>query len=105
MSDTSWIPPFVAVVGFVAAFIVAWLRDRNNPAAQSVQMANDTTRAIKEVTDGIMARADREIAALHEEVARLSAEVMRLRRILDWYARLPNIPAPPESIATPDPEG
>ena len=49
--STEIIPVVVAVVAFVAAVYAAWARDRNNPMAQTVTAANDTTAQLQAFAD------------------------------------------------------
>jgi len=74
MPGESVIPVVVALVAFAAAVLASWVRDKNNPMAQTVTAALATTEAVQQI-----------LGPLRDEVAALRAEVAALRARADGF--------------------
>lgn len=88
--STEIIPVVVAVVAFVAAVYAAWARDRNNPMAQTVTAANDTTAQLQAFIAPLQAR----VTSLEQRVATQDAHILILQQQIRALGHEP-FPFPP----------
>lgn len=93
--NTELVPVIVAVVAFVAAMYAAWARDRNNPMAQTVTAANDTTAQLQAFIAPLQAR----VTSLEMRVATQDAHILILQQQIRALGHEP-FPFPPNQGGT-----
>lgn len=89
-------PVGIAVIAFVAAVYAAWTKDRNNPMAQTVTAANDTTSQLQAFIAPLQVR----VTALEVRVATQDAHILILQQQIRALGHEP-FPFPPHQGGTP----
>jgi uncharacterized protein YlxW (UPF0749 family) len=83
MPGDSIIPVVVALVAFAAAVLASWVRDKNNPMAQTVTAALATTEVVQSLIVPLQAEIDdlrAEVATLRARADGFEAQTLDLRR-------------------------